>query len=142
MASWNYLAHSAQGKTDEISVTYWMNRLQHIPESAPLFVTLNPMQEPAEGSIHRSFLYDHPAFDLDSIESQKRLWDLQGVQNTWYAGAWFGYGFHEDGIQSGLAVAEALGGVQRPWHLDNPNSRIHVHTKPRPVVRECREAVA
>lgn len=141
-ASWNYLAHSAQGKTDEISVTYWMNRLQHIPESAPLFVTLNPMQEPAEGSIHRSFLYDHPAFDLDSIESQKRLWDLQGVQNTWYAGAWFGYGFHEDGIQSGLAVAEVLGGVQRPWHLDNPNSRIHVHTKPRPVVRECREAVA
>lgn len=141
-ASWNYLANSSAGHTGEVSVTYWMNKLQHLPASQPLFVTLNPIQEPAAGSIHRSFLYDHPAFNLDSIDAQTRLWDLQGVQNTWYCGAWFGYGFHEDGIQSGLAVAEALGGAQRPWQLSNPNSRIHVRPRPRPVTRECREAVA
>lgn len=141
-ASWNYLASTAEDQTADVSVTYWMNRLQHLPEEKPLFVTLNPVKEPEEGSIHRSFLYDHPAFNLESVSAQEKLWNLQGVQNTWYCGAWFGYGFHEDGLQSGLAVAEALGGMRRPWHLDNPNSRIHVMPRTRPESRLCREAVA
>lgn len=141
-ASWNYLASTAADQTADVSVTYWMNRLQHLPEEKPLFVTLNPVDEPEEGSIHRSFLYDHPAFNLESVAAQEKLWNLQGVQNTWYCGAWFGYGFHEDGLQSGLAVAEALGGMKRPWHLDNPNSRIHVMPRSRPESRLCREAVA
>ncbi|QEW06154.1 NAD(P)/FAD-dependent oxidoreductase [Nitrincola iocasae] len=141
-ASWNYLASSVADQTADVSVTYWMNSLQHLPEDTPLFVTLNPIEEPEEGSIHRSFLYDHPAFNLDSVAAQRKLWNLQGVQNTWYCGAWFGYGFHEDGLQSGLAVAEALGGKKRPWHLDNPNSRIHVRPRTRPESRLCREAVA
>ncbi|MBE0509954.1 MAG: FAD-dependent oxidoreductase [Gammaproteobacteria bacterium] len=141
-ASWNYLSDAGQQDGDDLSVTYWMNRLQHLPEDKPLFVTLNPSREPRAGSIHRSFLYDHPAFTLDSVAAQQQLWSLQGQQNTWYCGAWFGYGFHEDGLQSGLAVAEQLGGLQRPWTLAEPNSRIHVHARPKPHGAGLQQAVA
>ncbi|MFC6669171.1 NAD(P)/FAD-dependent oxidoreductase [Marinobacterium aestuariivivens] len=128
-ASWNYLAEGTRPRSREVSVSYWMNRLQHLPASHPLFVTLNPLQEPAPGAIHRSFLYDHPTFSLAALDAQQRLWDLQGERNTWFCGAYFGYGFHEDGLQSGLAVAEALGGIPRPWALDEPNHRIFVPTE-------------
>ncbi len=144
-ASWNYMTDSRRAtgqQPDAISVTYWMNNLQHLPSEHPVFVTLNPLEEPAEGKILRSFLYDHPVFSLDSIAAQKELWSLQGRQNTWFCGAWFGYGFHEDGLQSGLAVAEQLGGLRRPWTLDNPNSRIHVQDNRRPRVVWLPEAVA
>lgn len=133
-ASWNYLSRAAdaEAQPDALSVTYWMNNLQHLPAEQPVFVTLNPTREPAEGSIRRSFLYDHPVFSLESIQAQSSLWSLQGKQNTWFCGAYFGYGFHEDGLQAGLAVAEQLGGLPRPWTLDNPNSRIHVTAASRP----------
>ncbi len=125
-ASWNYLAESMHAPHRDVSVSYWMNRLQHLPDALPLYVTLNPLREPAPGTIHRSFLYEHPTFSLASLAAQEQLWDLQGRHNTWFCGAYFGYGFHEDGLQSGLAVAEALGGIPRPWVLDDPNHRIHV----------------
>ncbi|MGD9859515.1 MAG: NAD(P)/FAD-dependent oxidoreductase [Marinobacterium sp.] len=143
-ASWNYLtdSHSPDSLPRAISVTYWMNRLQHLPQQHPVFVTLNPVEEPAEGKILRSFLYDHPVFNLDSIAAQKELWSLQGKQNTWFCGAYFGYGFHEDGLQSGLAVAEQLGGTKRPWTLDDPNSRIHVQAPEKPRVVWLHGAVA
>ncbi|WP_432698260.1 NAD(P)/FAD-dependent oxidoreductase [Marinobacterium sp. YM272] len=139
-ASWNYL--SAPGHDNNaLSVTYWMNQLQPLNTRHNLFVTLNPLKEPATDRIHRSYLYDHPQFSQASIEAQGQLWGLQGQQNTWFCGAWFGYGFHEDGLQSGLAVAEALGGVKRPWTLDEPNNRIQVHEKIRPG-KAVAEAVA
>lgn len=143
-ASWNYLTDSSQasGSPEDISVTYWMNRLQDLPEQHPLFVTLNPTTEPREGKILRSFLYDHPVFNLDSIAAQEQLWSLQGRQNTWFCGAYFGYGFHEDGLQSGLAVAEQLGGKLRPWTLENPNNRIHVSMPGKPRDLWIPEAVA
>ena len=72
----------------------------------------------------------HPLFDAPAIRAQRRLWSLQGVGGTWFCGAHFGSGFHEDGLQSGLAVAEALGGVQRPWFTPNPNGRIHLPAEP------------
>lgn len=144
-ASWNYLAdsqaESTQGGSD-LSVTYWMNSLQPLKTDTPLLVTLNPLVEPEAGSIHRSFLYDHPVFSLEAIAAQKRLWDLQGVRNTWYCGAYFGYGFHEDGLQAGLAVAEALGGLPRPWQVAEPNGRIHVHPPRRPTPAQIQDAVA
>lgn len=124
-SAWNYLASKSE-QTESVAVTYWMNQLQPLKTKHPVFVTLNPIHEPKEESILGSYLYDHPVFDLQSIAAQKELWNLQGQLNTWYCGAWFGYGFHEDGAQSGLAVAEALGGPQRPWQLAEPNSRIHV----------------
>tara|TARA_Y100001934_G_scaffold90593_1_gene112145 strand:- start:184 stop:399 length:216 start_codon:yes stop_codon:yes gene_type:complete len=58
------------------------------------------------------------------MEAQKNLWKIQGMRNTWYCGSYFGSGFHEDGIQSGLAVAEALGRVRRPWQVENESGRI------------------
>jgi predicted NAD/FAD-binding protein len=124
-SSWNYLGERAAGGRS-LSVTYWMNRLQAIDETTPLFVTLNPAHPPRPGSIIRSFFYDHPILDVAAIEAQKSLWVLQGARNTWFCGAHFGAGFHEDGLQAGLAVAEALGNVRRPWSVEGESGRIHV----------------
>lgn len=124
-SSWNYLAEEQDGE-QKVCVTYWMNRLQHLDNSNPLFVTLNPPRHPKDGSVIRSFLYDHPLFDAGAMAAQKDLWSIQGVDNIWYCGSYFGYGFHEDGIQSGLAVAEALGNVRRPWNVANESGRIHL----------------
>lgn len=144
-ASWNYLSRhqgAVDAQPDAVSVTYWMNNLQHLPAEHPVFVTLNPLTEPEPGRILRSFLYDHPVFTQESIAAQQQLWSLQGRQNTWFCGAYFGYGFHEDGLQAGLAVAEQLGGLRRPWTLANPNSRIHVRDPDRPRVVWLPGAVA
>ena len=110
-------------------MTYWMNRLQSLPGPG-LFVTLNPLIEPEAGSVIRSDLYEHPLFDAATARAQRRLWELQGVERTWFCGAYFGAGFHEDGLQSGLAVAEQLGGVKRPWTVAAPSGRIHVGAPP------------
>ncbi|MFV1852761.1 MAG: NAD(P)/FAD-dependent oxidoreductase [Porticoccaceae bacterium] len=135
-SSWNYLAEEQDGE-QKVCVTYWMNRLQHLDNSNPLFVTLNPPRHPKDGSVIRSFLYDHPLFDAGAMAAQKNLWSIQGVDNIWYCGSYFGYGFHEDGIQSGLAVAEALGNVRRPWNVKNESGRIHL---PAPSKRQSSEA--
>ena len=118
-SSWNYL----EPKEGGLTVSYWMNRLQHLPGSRQIFVTLNPPFEP-EGIIHKEF-FAHPQFDAAAMRAQKALWSLQGTQRTWYCGAWFGAGFHEDGLQAGLAVAEQLGGKRRPWEVENESGRIH-----------------
>lgn len=131
-SSWNYL--DAADGSGALCVTYWMNRLQaFLPPGRDLFVTLNPARPPRAGSVLRSFIYDHPVFDLAAGRAQRRLWDLQGVRNTWFCGAWFGAGFHEDGLQAGLAVAEALGGVRRPWTVPNESGRIHLRPAPGPA---------
>ena len=103
-------------------VTYWMNALQNIPTSQHWFVTLNPLREPRE--IWHSERYEHPLFDSHAIRAQQQLWSLQGNRNTWFCGSYFGAGFHEDALQSGLAVAEALGHVRRPWRVENESGRI------------------
>jgi predicted NAD/FAD-binding protein len=126
-SSWNYLADYRTG-SKSLCVTYWMNRLQSLNTDKPMLVTLNPFDEPAKGTIHASFLYDHPVFDLETDKAKKALWDVQGKNNTWFCGAWCGYGFHEDGIQSGLLVAEKLSGVARPWTVENMNARIPIPT--------------
>ncbi len=123
-ASWNYVA-GPQDETRHLSVTYWMNRLQPLGNAPQLFVTLNPAREPRSGTILRTDIYEHPAFDIQTLHAQKHLWTLQGRQNTWFCGAYFGAGFHEDGLQAGLAVAEDLGGRKRPWQVPNDSSRIY-----------------
>jgi len=124
-ASWNYLSQGA-GATKCLSVTYWMNRLQGIPEATPLFVTLNPDREPQPSRVIRRETYHHPLYDAAAMAAQERLWSLQGVRNTWFCGAYFGAGFHEDGLQAGLAVAEALGGGRRPWTVAGESGRIRL----------------
>ena len=123
-AAWNYLA--TRDRSSGPSVTYWMNRLQHLDPSVPLFLTLNPLVEPGLDRVYSHFTYEHPLFDQPAIEAQRQLWALQGVGNVWFAGAYFGAGFHEDGLQAGLAAAEAMGRVRRPWSVANESGRIHL----------------
>jgi predicted NAD/FAD-binding protein len=124
-SSWNYMSSSAS-REKQLSVTYWMNRLQDIPDSHPTFVTLNPFKEPQESKVLRRELYEHPVYDVEAIAARDRLWTLQGARNTWYCGAYFGAGFHEDGLQAGLAAAEALGGIRRPWTVLGESNRIRL----------------
>jgi len=129
-SSWNYLSEESHDESQQVSVTYWMNQLQPLMTDTPIFVSLNPIREPEDGTIIRTFFYDHPTFGKNATTTQKELWQLQGRQRTWFCGAYFGYGFHEDGLQAGLAVAEQLGGVPRPWLLKDKNSRIFVGSPP------------
>ncbi len=123
-SSWNYIAGKAGGGDAPLCVTYWMNRLQGLDPALPLFVTLNPSRPIDETKVHGTFQYKHPLFDQKAIAAQKAIWQLQGLRHTWFCGAYFGSGFHEDGLQSGLAVAEQLGGVRRPWSVENQSGRI------------------
>jgi predicted NAD/FAD-binding protein len=121
-SSWNYLGHT--GDHSEATVTYWMNKLQDLPIKGDLFVTLNPPSSLAlKGEIRREE-YDHPMFDGAAMDAQKQIWGLQGQHNTWFCGAYLGAGFHEDGLQAGLAVAESLGGIKRPWRVGGESGRI------------------
>ncbi|WP_417769924.1 NAD(P)/FAD-dependent oxidoreductase [Stappia sp.] len=117
-ASWNYLASSDPGAPyRDASVSYWMNRLQNLPDDKPLFISLNPVERPRDDLTFATFEYDHPQFDAGAIAAQKALGQIQGAGNIWFCGAWCGYGFHEDGLVAGLAVAEAIG-CEIPWRLD------------------------
>ena len=126
-SAWNFLQG---GKTESgPAVTYWMNRLQQLDTDVPLLVTLNPHIAPDPALVHWEGTYAHPLFDAAAIAAQRQLWSLQGRHNTWFCGAYFGAGFHEDGLQAGLAVAEQLGGGLRPWYLAEPSGRIHVSSR-------------
>ncbi|MBT5498718.1 MAG: NAD(P)-binding protein [Alphaproteobacteria bacterium] len=125
-SSWNFIGAPSQADENCLCVTYWMNDLQSLETEDPLFLTLNPIREPAVGSIIREFDYAHPFFDVKALATQPDLWSLQGYRRTWYCGSYFGSGFHEDALQSGLAVGEQLGGVSRPWDVPNMNDRIHL----------------
>ncbi len=121
-ASWNFLRwkrDEAGVGVNDVAVTYWMNRLQGIPDDKPLFVSLNPPFAPDPALTFGRYLCDHPQYDAKAFAAQQRLGDIQGKRHTWFAGAWTGYGFHEDGLRSGLAVAEALG-VAAPWRAPAP----------------------
>ncbi len=113
-ASWNYLRSTNENEDADVAVTYWMNRLQGIDQSMPLFVTLNPDREPAPETVFAEFSYDHPQFGTDAMEIQKAVESIQGHNASSYAGAWTGYGFHEDGLLSGIRAAERLGATF-PW---------------------------
>lgn len=123
-SSWNYIGEKGAANNKSLCVTYWMNELQNIDRKHPLFVTLNPTRKIASERIIKSINYQHPLFDRGALDAQRDLWQLQGNQNTWFCGAYFGYGFHEDGLQAGLAAAEGLAGVKRPWNVENQSSRI------------------
>jgi len=128
--SWNYVEMGG-GETAPVSVSYWMNRLQNIDSDTQYVVTLNPEVPPAEQSILRSQVYDHPIFTGETWRAQQQLWSLQGQQRTWFCGSYFGSGFHEDAVQAGFAVAEQLGGTSRPWKVENPSGRIVVKNPPK-----------
>jgi predicted NAD/FAD-binding protein len=118
-SSWNYI-----GDEERAAVVYWMNRLQNLDCAENIFVTLNPIRPVAPDRIVAEFDYSHPMFDVEVAAAQRDIWRIQGAGGVWHAGAHFGQGFHEDGLQAGLAVAEAIGGLRRPWRVENESGRI------------------
>ena len=122
-SSWNFISNP---QNNQLCVTYWMNTLQSLRTDQSLFVTLNPVHEPTHTAFQREISYSHPYFDQKALNSHSELWSLQGRRRSWFCGSYFGYGFHEDALQSGLAVAEQLGGNRRPWNISNENYRINV----------------
>jgi uncharacterized protein len=106
-SAWNYESRNTQGDT-QVCVHYLINRLQPLPFHTPVIVSLNPVREPRAERVIREFAYSHPLFDQAAIHAQRALPSLQGERNTWFAGAWTGYGFHEDGLKSGLSAATRL----------------------------------
>ena len=114
-ASWNFLRWQRRDSmANDVAITYWMNQLQGIDEDKPLFVSLTPPFAPADELTFGKYTCEHPQYTRAAFAAQKRLADIQGRRHTWFCGAWTGYGFHEDGLRSGLAVGEALG-VFAPW---------------------------
>jgi uncharacterized protein len=111
-AAWNYLSDDSanRGARSTVSVTYLLNKLQPLPFTTPVFVSLNPLAEPRAETVLAEFDYAHPVFDEHAVAAQRRLADVQGRRAVWFAGAWTGFGFHEDGLKSGLNVAAALRG--------------------------------
>jgi len=108
-AAWNY-ERAAEGSREQAGVClhYLLNKLQPLPFETPLMVSLNPLTEPRAETVLGDFDYAHPVFDLAAIAAQRRVPELQGRARSWFCGAWTRYGFHEDGLSSGLAVASAM----------------------------------
>ncbi|WP_236884218.1 NAD(P)/FAD-dependent oxidoreductase [Devosia sp. A16] len=117
-ASWNYIGSDESAAERPLCVSYWMNHLQSLRTRRQLFLTLNPSREPRQASVIRTFEYTHPLFDHAALAAQNELWRLQGARNTWFCGSYFGYGFHEDALQSGLAVAARFG-IAPPWAVQH-----------------------
>jgi predicted NAD/FAD-binding protein len=122
-SSWNYLQAPGHSNSAPLSVSYWMNRLQALPSAHQIFVTLNPVQTPDERKVHGCFDYEHPIFTAATSRQQERSALIQGCRRTWFCGSYFGHGFHEDALQSGLWVAEQLG-ARRPWGGDGEFDRL------------------
>jgi predicted NAD/FAD-binding protein len=108
-AAWNYEhAADADAGSEGVCLHYLLNRLQPLPFAQPVIVSLNPVRAPRPDQVLARFDYAHPVFDLAAVAAQRRLGELQGQRHTWFAGAWAGYGFHEDGLKSGLAAARGM----------------------------------
>lgn len=120
-SSWNYLSGPAKSEQQSVSVTYWMNSLQRLATPHDYFVSLNPLVEPRDETVVAEFEYAHPVFTTAALDAQKQLHRIQGRSRSWFAGAWTGYGFHEDGMRSGVEVAQGLG-ARLPW--DAERSRV------------------
>jgi len=113
-SAWNYHAGGTADGGRPVGVSYLISKLQPLPFRQPVIVTLNPARAPRPETVIDRYVYAHPVFDVGSMAAQVRLPQLQGRRNTWYCGAWTGYGFHEDGLKAGMAVAAAMG-VEAPW---------------------------
>jgi predicted NAD/FAD-binding protein len=108
-AAWNYEHAGAAGRERSgVCLHYLINKLQPLPFAQPVLVSLNPVREPQKQRVLAEFDYAHPVFDRAAVAAQQRLPSLQGQRNTWFCGAWTGYGFHEDGLKSALDVVARL----------------------------------
>ena len=110
-SSWNYISSKSEEKS---SLTYWMNLLQKIDNSLNVFVSLNPYLTPIKSLTYKKIIYEHPIFNTQTNEAQKKMTEIQGKNNIFYAGAWLRYGFHEDGIMSAVNISSLLN-IEIPW---------------------------
>ena len=110
-SSWNYISSKSEEKS---SLTYWMNLLQKINNSLNVFVSLNPYITPIKSLTYKKIIYEHPIFNTQTNEAQKKMTEIQGKNNIFYAGAWLRYGFHEDGIMSAVNISSLLN-IEIPW---------------------------
>ena len=111
--SWTYLVENRAGDDRgaapvDVTMSYWMNRLQSLDPRFPLIETLNPVRPPDLALVYDAFEFDHPIFDKAAVAAQGRLMEIQGSRNAWFCGAWQRNGFHEDGLWSAVRVATAL----------------------------------
>lgn len=121
-AAWNVYRHPGRREGEALCVSYWMNRLQSLEPGCDLIVTLNPPEEPDPDKTFARFSFSHPQFDQRAIQAQRSFNAVQGKNRVWFAGAWLGYGFHEDGLRAGLQVAERLG-AKVPWTVGDGGVR-------------------
>ena len=127
-ASWNV----AKGADESVCVTYWMNRLQKLPKSRPVFVTLNPVRSPTADKTFGVYEFDHPMYDTASGAGRRAIQRLQGQDGLFFAGAWLGDGFHEAGLRTGLEAAFALGGSV-PWKATTQHTHSLLHAREAPA---------
>ena len=128
-SSWNYLTAA---KDSTVCVSYWMNKLQpFIGDKQDIFVTLNPPFQPDKNKTMQIIEYAHPQFTMSALKGWESIKTIQGTNRTWFCGAWCGYGFHEDGLSAGLAVAEEISGMKRPWDVKD-KSPAGAHCRPDP----------
>jgi predicted NAD/FAD-binding protein len=121
-SAWNYAAGRDTPDGRPVSVHYLINRLQPLPFRQPVIVTLNPFREPEPATVIGEYDYEHPVFGAGADAAQARLPSIQGLNRTWYCGAWTRYGFHEDGLASAVGVANRLG-IDAPWvHAPGPDA--------------------
>jgi predicted NAD/FAD-binding protein len=113
-SAWNYAMAGGDQADRPTSVSYLINLLQPLPFKTPVIVSLNSHVEPDPSHIIQTFEYEHPVMDHAAIAAQLALPGLQGKRRTWFCGAWCGYGFHEDGLKSAMAVALDFG-IDAPW---------------------------
>ena len=112
-AAWNYeRAEQSSRESNTVCLHYLLNMLQPLPFAQSVLVSLNPIKAIARQHIMAEFDYAHPVFDLAAVRAQGQVASLQGQQSTYFCGAWMGYGFHEDGLKSGLQAAEHI--LSRP----------------------------
>ena len=115
-AAWNYERAASQAQeSTRVCLHYLLNKLQPLPYEQAVVVSLNPVSPIREDQVLGSYDYAHPVFDMPAIDAQAQMPQLQGQQHTWYAGAWMGYGFHEDGLKAGMMVAREW---LKRWHGD------------------------
>lgn len=113
-SSWVYLSEQRQDRQEGVSLSYWMNNLQPLSTDQPMIVTLNSQRQPDAALVHDEYWFEHPVFDAVAIRNQPNLHLIQGKNRVWFCGAYQRYGFHEDGLQSAVAVARQMG-IEPPW---------------------------
>ena len=132
-SSWNAMEREDDDGARPVSVSYWMNRLQPIQTDTDVFVTLNPGDTVKDSKVLDRWTTTHPQFDLATRNAQQAVPSIQGNDRIWFAGAYLGHGFHEDGLQSGLTVAAALGSPAPWFDTVAPKSPAAIHAAPSPV---------